>query len=339
MRIEAEGNRGRGIGSGFLADSAGTLVTNTHVLAGAHKAVAVFPNGQQHEIKGTLLFDAAYDICIAKIDGTSFEFLPLAAELPRKGERVTALGSPKGLSFTATTGIISAVRSAEELGADIGRPEIRGTWIQVDAALSGGNSGGPLINDRGEVVAMSTLASQGSAQNLNFGISVNDIRAGVNNAPRWASFRWRTAWLNWKPPSGRNQGPSSTGRPFRKSSWSNMCRKAERPSMICSGDCAPNFPVTAKRCARCGKEKHFCPPMCLGAEVVRLILKKSTKYFFRSQGVKDREVSRLQTAHPRTGRNPRLRYRPERQKISLLPAVEVRPATRSPPERQRRLCL
>ncbi len=182
VRIEAEGNRGRGIGSGFLADSAGTLVTNTHVLAGAHKAVAVFPNGQQHEIKGTLLFDAAYDICIAKIDGTSFEFLPLAAELPRKGERVTALGSPKGLSFTATTGIISAVRSAEELGADIGRPEIRGTWIQVDAALSGGNSGGPLINDRGEVVAMSTLASQGSAQNLNFGISVNDIRAGVNNA-------------------------------------------------------------------------------------------------------------------------------------------------------------
>ena len=108
--------------------------------------------------------------------------IKLAGALPRKGETVTALGSPLGLSFTATNGIISAIRSGEELGREIGDTSMKGTWVQVDAALSPGNSGGPLINRKGEVVAMSTRASQGVAQNLNFGISIVDIRAAVVKA-------------------------------------------------------------------------------------------------------------------------------------------------------------
>jgi hypothetical protein len=171
-----EGSEGEtSLGSGFVVDPTGTLVTNVHVLAGAQRATATFPNGTACEIRGTLLFDEARDICIAQLEGQDFPVLKIATALPRKGERITALGSPQGLSFSATTGIVSAIRPAEELGPEIGRPNIKGVWIQVDAALSGGNSGGPLISDLGEVVAMSTLASQGSAQNLNFGISAADI--------------------------------------------------------------------------------------------------------------------------------------------------------------------
>jgi hypothetical protein len=189
VRIEMEGSDGKGIGSGFIVDSRGILITNAHVLGGSSKATAAFPNGRKYPIFATRLIDHARDICIAKIEGNDFPYLTLRTTPPRKGESVTALGSPLGLSFTATRGIVSAVRSAEEMRREAGKGKAEGTWIQVDAALSGGNSGGPLINDDGEVVAMSTLASSGRAQNLNFGICAVDIREALR----------RTESLPWEP--------------------------------------------------------------------------------------------------------------------------------------------
>ena len=183
VRIEVDGKRGGGLGSGFVVSAEGMMVTNVHVLAGARMATATFPNGETYKITGTYSVDQSRDICIAQIDASGLPVLPLAAGLPRKGENVTALGSPQGLSFTATRGIISAIRSGDELSGDIGHT-LKGNWIQVDAALSPGNSGGPLINNAGEVVGMSTLASQGRAQNLNFGISVDDIRAAISAATK-----------------------------------------------------------------------------------------------------------------------------------------------------------
>lgn len=180
VRIEVQDKEGsESLGSGFVVDATGIVVTNVHVLSGAEKAEAIFSNGQTAKVLGTLYFDPKYDICVCKIDSQALPVLEFSDALPRKGETVVALGSPKGLSFTATNGIVSAIRPSEELGPEIGREHIKGTWIQVDAPLSGGNSGGPLINAKGRVVAMSTLASQGSAQNLNFGISGPDIRNAV----------------------------------------------------------------------------------------------------------------------------------------------------------------
>ena len=69
------------------------------------------------------------------------------------------------------------MRKGEQLG-----PDRRGTWIQIDAALSPGNSGGPLINSEGQVIAMSTLASRGDSQNLNFGISAGDINNALDKS-------------------------------------------------------------------------------------------------------------------------------------------------------------
>ena len=183
VRIEADGKGGGGLGSGFVVSTDGMLVTNVHVLAGARIATATFPNGKTYKITGTYSVDQGCDICIAQIEATDLPALPLAAALPRKGDNVTALGSPQGLSFSATRGIVSAIRSGEELTRDIGKT-LKGTWVQVDAALSPGNSGGPLINNAGEVVGMSTMASQGRAQNLNFGISVDDIRAAISAAQK-----------------------------------------------------------------------------------------------------------------------------------------------------------
>lgn len=183
IRIEVTGAEDKSLGSGFVVDDQGTIITNCHVLAGARRATAHFPDGKNCPVLGSLVIDQSRDIVVARIAITSAPPISLASALPRKGERVTALGSPRGLSFTATTGIVSATRSAKEMAEDVGMAALRGVWIQVDAALSPGNSGGPLINGAGEVVAMSTLASQGgAAQNLNFGISAQDVRQAMRQA-------------------------------------------------------------------------------------------------------------------------------------------------------------
>jgi hypothetical protein len=146
------------------------------------RATATFPNGVKCKITGSYLIDEGRDIAIIQLDLDDLPALELAEALPRKGEEVLALGSPLGLSFTATRGIVSAIRSEDEMRRDLDDSTIAGTWVQVDAPLSPGNSGGPLINKDGQLVAMSTRASFGQAQNLNFGISVVDVRAAIEEA-------------------------------------------------------------------------------------------------------------------------------------------------------------
>ena len=181
VRIEVQGRDGEGLGSGFVVSEAGLVCTNVHVMSGAETAEAIFPDGSKYKITGTVHIDEARDICIVQLDANGLIPIARATDLPRKGETVIALGAPLGLSFTATTGIVSAIRY--DFAKDTGAEDAEGTWVQVDAALSPGNSGGPLINNRGEVVAMSTLASSGGrAQNLNFGISILDINDAVNVA-------------------------------------------------------------------------------------------------------------------------------------------------------------
>src|SRR5690606_30045299 len=107
------------------------------------------------------------------------------------------------LAFTATRGIISAIRAGTEIG-----PTQQGTWIQVDAALSPGNSGGPLINAAGDVVGMSTLASQGAAQNLNFGISGQDISEALARASSANTLTLAAGIGNVRMQS---EGPDSVG--------------------------------------------------------------------------------------------------------------------------------
>ena len=110
----------------------------------------------------------------------SLKPLPLCyATYPLPGQSVVALGSPLGLAGTVTRGIVSAIRYPS--GALEGVAPSYVTLIQTDASISPGNSGGPLVNNRGEVVGVNTFSRSGaSAQNLNFAVSIVDILKSPN---------------------------------------------------------------------------------------------------------------------------------------------------------------
>ncbi len=154
------------LGSGFVIEASGVVMTNHHVIAGATQAKVSFQDGRTFNVVGTKLLDAAHDIAVVKIDGYDLPVLEFAPSLPRKGETAIALGSPHGLSFTASQGIISAIR---DLSSESDQKLVEGTLLQTTAPISQGNSGGPLINAAGVVVGMNTLVST-IGQNLNFAV-------------------------------------------------------------------------------------------------------------------------------------------------------------------------
>ena len=296
VRIEVHGRDGDSLGSGFVVTPEGTFVTNVHVLAGAERAVAIFPDGRTFEITGTRVVQEHRDICVAQLDASGLTPLPLAAALPRKGEQVVALGSPHGLSFSATRGIVSAIREESFAREQLGRPNLEGTWIQVDAALSGGNSGGPLINVRGEVVAMSTLASQGEAQNLNFGISVVDIRAAVERAAP-------------QPLVALREGVGKIDMEEVRPESAELIARSEIPQGALEqyvargraeyGDLARGLRKLAaeseSRLREMEKGETYIPGGSGNTEVAVLKGRGADKYFFADESVKRREVARQQS--------------------------------------------
>jgi len=180
VRVNVAYLDGTGNGSGFVINSSGIVITNYHVIANATKAWVEFSNKERIEVEGFLYLDHKKDIAVLKFDPAQkqspLKSLPLAAAFPRKGVSVVAIGAPLGLDMSVTEGVVSAVRTTEELQTTIGLEGHDGTWVQTTAAISPGNSGGPLMNKRGEVVAINTLTYTGdNAQSLNFGISSLDI--------------------------------------------------------------------------------------------------------------------------------------------------------------------
>ena len=289
VRIEVKGKNGDSLGSGFVVRSEGIICTNVHVLAGAQKATATFANGDSYEIEGTYYFDESRDICIAQLAGEDFPKMVVSRVPPRKGETVTALGAPSGLSFTATTGIVSALRNGEQLGKDRA-----GTWIQIDAALSPGNSGGPLINGKGRVIAMSTLASTGRSQNLNFGISAGDIRDAIKESDEFDLVSLPDGVGEIETDDDGGGGPDSIiDRP-------TIPEKAIAEYVE---SCREDYPRLAKKINRAhldvNKElrlkKRGEVPLPRGnfrSDTVVMVNSRTKKeqYFFRSDRVKDRQV-------------------------------------------------
>lgn len=174
VRLDVSAREGSAIGSGFVIDDTGIVVTNNHVVEGATSAKAAFADGTSVAVIGILAADPKRDIAILKIQGTEKKFpsLKLWKGSPPKGLAVVAFGAPKGLSFSASEGIVSAVRSGKEL-ADFGIP-VDGAWIQTTTPISPGNSGGPLVARSGEVVGINTFNIV-KGQNLNFAVSATDI--------------------------------------------------------------------------------------------------------------------------------------------------------------------
>jgi len=165
-RIPRGPQRQSGLGSGFIIDRDGTILTNYHVVEGADKIAVTLSDGQNFPAK-VLGQDQKTDIAIIKIDAR--QDLPAVtlgdSDRLEVGEWVMAIGNPFGLDHTVTAGIVSAK------GRRIGEGPYE-DFIQTDASINPGNSGGPLINLRGEVVGINTAIFSGSGGNIGIGFAI-----------------------------------------------------------------------------------------------------------------------------------------------------------------------
>ncbi|HEY0021483.1 MAG TPA: S1C family serine protease [Longimicrobium sp.] len=154
-----------GSGSGFYGPD-GRVITNAHVVEGAGRAEVFDADGL---LQGTTQFAEAtsstVDLAVLPRMGDPAERLAISAAPPRVGERVVVIGSPLGLANTVSDGIVSGIRN--ENGQRL---------IQITAPISSGSSGGPVLNEAGEVVGVAVSLLQGG-QNLNFAVSAADVRA------------------------------------------------------------------------------------------------------------------------------------------------------------------
>jgi serine protease Do len=140
-----------GTGSGVVIRSDGYILTNKHVVEGASRVDAVFRDGTHLHGK-TVGVDAATDLAVVKVDAQRLRVASFAdSSRTRPGQWVVAIGSPFGLDYTVTVGVVSAVGRGE-----LGASEIE-DYLQTDASINPGNSGGPLVNLRGEVVGINTM--------------------------------------------------------------------------------------------------------------------------------------------------------------------------------------
>jgi S1-C subfamily serine protease len=159
----------KGSGSGFIINSNGQILTNSHVVNGADTVTVRLKDGRTFDGR-VLGEDPVTDVAVIKINANNLPTIPLGnSEILQPGEPVIAIGNPLGLDNTVTSGIVSATgRSSSVIGASDKRVD----YIQTDAAINPGNSGGPLLNARGEVIGMNTAIIQG-AQGLGFAIPIN----------------------------------------------------------------------------------------------------------------------------------------------------------------------
>ncbi len=187
------GQSQRGLGSGFVIDKAGHIVTNFHVIDGADE-VAVNFSGDDDVRARVVGSDPSTDIAVLRIDtpARALTALPLGnSDGVRVGDPVVAIGNPFGLERSASSGIVSALQ--RELQSPAGFTIDR--VIQTDAAINQGNSGGPLLNGRGHVIGVNTAIFSPSGGNvgIGFAIPINTVRDVV--AELIDTGRVEHAWL------------------------------------------------------------------------------------------------------------------------------------------------
>lgn len=154
---------GRNIGSGFAIGS-NTVVTNAHVLENLSDISVYSYEGDVYSAM-VYLIDDNFDIAILSVENADFDALPVGDSATVKaGEDIYAIGAPKSLSYTLTKGIISSKSRT------IGRYD----YIQIDAAINSGNSGGPLLNAKGEVIGVNSM-KMADAEGIGWAIPINAV--------------------------------------------------------------------------------------------------------------------------------------------------------------------
>ncbi|MCR4569896.1 MAG: Do family serine endopeptidase [Bacteroidales bacterium] len=180
----------KGSGSGVIIRQDGYIVTNNHVVQDATKITVTLNNNEQYEatVVGT---DAATDVAIIKIDANGLPTLPLGdSDQLRLGEWVLAIGSPLGaqLRSTITAGIVSA--KGRSMPDSSGEFKIE-SFIQTDAAVNPGNSGGALVNKKGELVGINTaiVSQTGSYTGYSFAVPVNIVKRVASDLIDYGSVK------------------------------------------------------------------------------------------------------------------------------------------------------
>jgi len=180
----------KGSGSGVIIRPDGYIVTNNHVVAGATKISVTLNNNNQYEatVVGT---DPVTDVAIIKVDATGLPTIPLGdSDALRLGEWVLAIGSPLGVQLrsTITAGIVSA--KGRSMPDNSGEFKIE-SFIQTDAAVNPGNSGGALVNKRGELVGINTaiVSQTGAYSGYSFAVPVNIVKRVADDLMDYGSVK------------------------------------------------------------------------------------------------------------------------------------------------------
>ncbi len=169
-----------GMGSGFIINNDGYILTNYHVIDGAKEVTVTLSDGR--EVKASVVnYDSDQDVAMIKLN-EDIE-VPGVVELGdsdalQPGEEVLAIGNPlsKELSSTLTKGIVSALNRSVETKTGVST-----NLIQTDTAINSGNSGGPLINTKGEVIGINTLKASDGAEGIGFAIPINDVKDKIDS--------------------------------------------------------------------------------------------------------------------------------------------------------------
>jgi S1-C subfamily serine protease len=168
IKVATQG--GQALGSGFVIDGAGHIVTNAHVVDGASSISVEFANGSSYDAQlvGT---DPSTDVAVIKVDAPSSVLTPLElgdSNTVQVGDQVVAIGSPLGLDETVTSGIVSALHRTITSPNNFAINDA----IQPDAAINHGNSGGPLLNSSGAVIGINSQIESDSGGNDGIGFAV-----------------------------------------------------------------------------------------------------------------------------------------------------------------------
>jgi serine protease Do len=165
---------GEGLGSAFVFDPNGLILTNNHVIEGATEIRVTL--GEKRELPATVVGrDPPTDIAVLRVEANGLPFVPLGdSESIRVGDWVVAIGNPFGLSHTVSAGIISAKGRTNQ--------DVRGLddsgyydFLQTDASINPGNSGGPLLDTAGRAVGINT-AIRAQANNIGFAVPINMVK-------------------------------------------------------------------------------------------------------------------------------------------------------------------
>jgi len=174
---------GTGIGSGFIVNSNGLILTNNHVVSGASSLTVTLSDSRQMAAT-VVTTDPAHDLALIKVVATGLTAVTLGdSSTVQVGQLAIAIGSPLG-TFTdsVTQGIVSGLNRSITVGDPAtGAQEALAGLIQTDAAINPGNSGGPLLDASGNVVGIIT-ASASNAQDMGFAISINQAKSMISAA-------------------------------------------------------------------------------------------------------------------------------------------------------------